>query len=145
MREISASASEAVHPAIKVKLLTSFFAVPAYDIVGLVSGLRLVLRHHTLYGDVIFEAGEMLKPIVAEGKVFGRNLDSEHLELFSQAVMMHDGWCDIARRACVAWVLIAKRMRVSKDVRGIIARMVWEARSEASGRFAEEEKNGGLL
>ena len=36
------------------------------------------------------------------------------------------GWCDAARDACVAWILVAKKIGVVKDVRKVIAKMVCE-------------------
>ena len=86
-------------------------------------------------GDAIFEAGEMLKGNIdaEEEEVFGKKKDRSDLELFVRAVTMHDSWCDVVREACVAWILIAKRIRLNKDVRKMISVMVWETRREAWG------------
>jgi hypothetical protein len=85
-------------------------------------------------GDAIFEVGEMLDGNgnidVKDRLVFGQKMELRHVELFSKAVEMYHGWCRVAREACVAWVLIAKRMGVNKDVRVVIAKMVWEVRRE---------------
>ena len=50
--------------------------------------------------------------------------------IFERAVALYDGCCDRAREACVMWILIAKRIGFNKDARRMIAKMVWEGRSE---------------
>ena len=78
---------------------------------------------------VIYKVGEALKGIIdVEGEQ--KQLSDYNCRRLLQAVKMYDGWCDLAREACVAWVLIAKRFGFGKDVRRIIAKMVWEARGE---------------
>lgn len=84
------------------------------------------------YGSIIFEAGEVLKGNIdaAEGRVFRWLRSPVQLEVFQRAESLYNEWCDAARASCVAWVLIAKRLAVNKDVRKLIAKKVWEARRE---------------
>ena len=87
-------------------------------------------------GDVIFfEVGEVLK----------ENIDFENGKIVWAAtwlfpsVAMFDKWCNVAREACVIWVLIAKRMGLKQG--RIIARMVWESRRVGRGRVGLERKD----
>ena len=125
-------------PAQKVKLSICFFGTDYSRSDDLHSDLDGLFRRYATNGscgDVIFEVGEMFMGNVdaVEGKVFGRKKDPDLVEILLLAVAMYDGWCHSAREACIVWVLIAKRMRINKDVRKMIAIMVWEARKEARG------------
>ena len=79
--------------------------------------------------------------IDAEGKLFGWNPSSDHVKFLLRAIAMHDCWCDAARETCVAWILVAKRTGLNKDVRKIIARLVWEARREGRGDLAVKKQS----
>ena len=63
-----------------------------------------------------------------EGSVSGQGQDPSRFDRLARAVEMYDRWCDLAREACVIWALFAKRMGFNKDVRKMIAKMVWEGR-----------------
>ena len=126
------------NPAEKVKLLTIFFGVHSFNISVLESALDAVFLCYASggsCGDAIFEAGEVLKGNVnvGKGEIFGLERNPTRIRVCNQAVTMYDGWCDAARELCVAWIVIAKRIRLNKDARKMIVMMVWEARSEARG------------
>ena len=128
----------------RVKLLISFFGMYFSGSGRLYFDLEEVFRRYATDGsctDVIFEVGEMFKGSidVERGMVFGRKHRSNDLDILLRAVGMYDRWCDVAREACVAWILIAKRIGVHKDVRRIIAKMVWEARREGRGNPLSKE------
>ena len=126
------------NPAKELKYLIPFCSVRPFDLYRVVLALDEVLRSHAeegSFGSAIFDAGEQLKECidVKAGTVFGEEQVSGHLKILSRAVAMYDRWCGVAREACVAWVLVAKRMGVNKDVRKIIAKSVWESRREIAG------------
>ena len=136
--------SKKVDPSTKAKLFIGFFGLHEFDFVGLASELRAVFRCYARdgsCGDAIFEIGEMMKGNmnVVEGKVFGWQRDPREVELFAQAVEMHDQFCNLARAACVAWILVAKRTGLNKDVRRFISKMVWDARSEPKRRLPDKK------
>ena len=85
----------------------------------------LVGRHATdgsCGGDVIFlEVGEVLKGNVdfENGRLFGHKHKRGYFPLLFRCTT---SGCNVARKACVIWALIAKRMGQGR----IIARMVWE-------------------
>ena len=117
-------------PAEKLKLATCFFDVYSCEFDQLTSCLEAAFQCHAdkgSCGEAIFYAGEMLKGKEhVEGEVSGKNL-----KVFSRAIAMFEYWYSVAENACVAWILTAKRTGVNKDVRKIIARMIWNGRSEA--------------
>ena len=125
-----------LEPAERAKHLIGFFGMYKFGSSRFCADLCAVFLSRAADGScadaVLFDAGEMLKGNidVQAGTVFGRNGDSEHLEMLLQAVALYDRWCGVAREACVMWVLTAKRMGVNKDVRRMIAGMVWETRRE---------------
>ena len=140
-----------MEPARRVKLLTSFFEIDSEKLSVFYSDLEEVLQCYETdwsFGSVLFEAGEMLKGnIDADGKVLGRIVDPGRLKLLLRAVAIYDDWCSVAREACVAWILVAKRMGVNKDVRKMISKMVWEAmlceaRRERGDNSAVKKQSG---
>ena len=129
-----------------LRLLSLYFFLPVHDFARLQSSLDEALRGYAndgLYGGAIFEVGEMLKGNIdaVEGTVFGHKRDPAQIEYFSQVVAMYEGWCDAARNACVAWILIAKRVGLNKDCRRLIAKIVWGARDEARGNPFKRQRN----
>ena len=78
------------------------------------AALETVLQRHATdgsCGDIIFEVGEAMRrmAVAMRGKVCGKPLKPGHVEVACKAIAMHSGWCDAARDACVAWVIIAKK------------------------------------
>ena len=130
--------NRAMEPEQRVKYVVSFANIycRVEDIHSDLEAVLLRYAREGSCGDVIFEVGEMLKGYinVEKRQVFGREQDSGFLEMVVRAVAMYDRWCDLVREACVAWVIIARRMRVHKDVRRMIAKMVWETRRWQAGR-----------
>ena len=118
-------------PEKRAKLLVSFFGLYAFGSADLYSDLKELLQRHETdeaLKQVIFDVGGTLKDTIEEGKVLGKDVNSTCLETFLRVVELYDRWCDVAREACVAWILIAKRMGLNKDVRRMIAKLVWEGR-----------------
>ena len=121
-----------------MKLVTSFFLSVSLDVFQYEETLSKALHCFANDGscaDAIFEAGELLKGVVdpVERKVLGRQRSVTQVLILQKAVKMYDCWCDIAREACVAWIMVARRMNFNKDARKMIAMMVWEMRDEARG------------
>ena len=125
----------------RLELFVLFFDLHPVGAHRLYSSLFDVLRCHAgdgTCGSLIFAVGKMLKGKVDVEKkeVFGHWHKQQRLSFFQtllQAVAMYDRWCDAAREACVAWVLIAKQMGLNKDIRRMIAIIVWETRKEGMG------------
>jgi hypothetical protein len=55
-------------------------------------------------------------------------MGADELYALMRAVGLHDEWCDNAKQAIESWGLIGRRLGVMRDVRMMIARMVWEER-----------------
>ncbi len=49
---------------------------------------------------------------------------------------MYEYWLGLARQAVYCWLRLSKSLRVTKDVRLLIANLIWEERAEWSERFA---------
>ena len=121
-------------PAQRVKVM-SFFGLYSFGTDELVNNLRLVLdcySRDSSNGRLLFEVGEMLLgKIEAEvGKVFGRKEDASCVKVLLRTVAIYDACCNTASEGCVAWILVAKRLKVNKDVRTMISKMVWRNRRE---------------
>lgn len=130
-------------PKDKVKLLCNIVVVVPHLLRPFALNLRVLIwqfESDGSCGDVIFEAGEVLEGSIdpEEDEVFGQKHGSD-LDLFKRVLAMHEGWCKAARAACVAWILIAKRTGFHKDVRKMISKIVWKARSEARGAILLEK------
>ena len=124
--------------AFKLKLLCVVLSIDPFYLDQLSLNLDAAIRVYMSDGsfsDAIFEAGEVLKGNinVEKEEVFGKKQARSELRIFERAVSMYDSWCNTAGEACVTWILIAKQIGIQKDVRKMIAKMVWEARSEARG------------
>ena len=122
----------------RVKLVSKFCGVRPFGFDRLELGLVELFQGYSrdgTGGDAVFEAGEVFRGNidVGERRVFGHKRHPHQVEIFTRAVAMYEEWCHLAREACVAWVLIARRIDFNKDVRRIIAEMVWQARNEARG------------
>ena len=99
------------------------------------SDLEAVFLSHDTDGScrgVIFEVGEVVigDMDVSEVERELQNQSPDFRKLLFRAVTMHVKCCDEAREACVTWILIARRMRFNKDMRIMIAKIVWETRRE---------------
>ena len=121
-----------MEPAQRVNLLASFFGLYFPGSAGFRSDLDVFHRFNRDggHGSVLFEVGEMFKGGNGGEMVFLQDEDTGLVDILMRAVAMFDKWCDAAREACVAWVLIAKRMEFNKDVRKMVAKMVWDTRRE---------------
>jgi hypothetical protein len=73
---------------------------------------------------------------VTEPTVFGRSLSAAGWESIMQVLALHDGMLNRARAAIDCWSMAARRLRVVKDMRVVIAKMVWEE----PWRWSNEEK-----
>jgi hypothetical protein len=82
---------------------------------------------------VVFAMGRILRKQIKVDKqmIFGKLEGTYLLGPTMDAVQFHDAICQAARLAVDAWSIIGARLRVVKDVRLIIARLVWNARDEA--------------
>jgi hypothetical protein len=86
---------------------------------------------------VQYEIGEAcVRGDVFDGR-FDRHLDDDAAEALQDAIDIYNERCDTAKRAIECWLVVGKRLRVVKDIRGMIAVMLWEQRWE----WAEAESN----
>ena len=82
-------------------------------------------------GRVVFEIGRRCK--VHQHATHAQLFDWPALRKICPAmrrcVQLYDEWCEAAKRAVNCWSVIGQRLGVVKDIRLMIARMVWEGRS----------------
>ncbi len=75
----------------------------------------------------VFEIGAALKPHLdlANARAFGKPLGvcKQSVQL---CVELHDKWCAEAKKAISCWTVVATRLGVVKDVRLLIAQMLWD-------------------
>ena len=78
---------------------------------------------------VVWEIGAACKDHVVGHTVFGVDESGSDPHAIVRAVQYYDRWCDVAKRAIQQWLMVARRVRLVKDLRTMIARMAWEERS----------------
>ncbi len=86
-------------------------------------------------GRVIFELGAAYRGHVdVRGLVvFGERISKKkRAEVAQRCVDLHERWCRLARAAIECWLLVAARLGVVKDIRLLLARSLWESRSDWS-------------
>ncbi len=82
-------------------------------------------------GRRVFETGGALAVI----KGWRKNpQDAEITTACERAVSLFEQWCAEARRTILCWLWIAKRLDVSKDIRLLIADLLWDQRAAWSER-----------
>ncbi len=86
-------------------------------------------------GRVVFELGRAFKGHVdvAEKIVFGMSeLDEEKLLAVQRCLALHEKWTAAATEAIEFWLVAGRRLGVAKDVRLMIARLLWMERASWS-------------
>ncbi len=84
---------------------------------------------------ILFLIGRALKENIdaAEEEIFRVGVDFDsHIGPANQAVSFYSSQIKSARLAVETWTLVATRLRVMKDMRILIGKMIWEARFEAN-------------
>ncbi len=79
---------------------------------------------------IVFEIGRVLRGHVSRsGHVFGVQVaNGEHRAAAVRAVALHRAWEESAREALRAWTRVGRRAGVVRDVRKMIAQLVWAER-----------------
>ncbi len=82
-------------------------------------------------GRVLFELGSALKEHVdvASQTCFEKSANDEELTAMCRCAKLYDEWCNEAKAAIACWIVIGRRLSVVKDVRQVIARMLWKERA----------------
>ncbi len=78
-------------------------------------------------GRVIFEIG-----FTAAYCSFATDEDTERQ--LHRAELLYNEWCSCAKQRIRCWLWLSKRLGVVKDIRRLVAEMVWEERAEWSDR-----------
>ena len=90
---------------------------------------------------VVFLIGRALKGNIDMEKkeIFGNNHEfNSRVGPANQAVSFYDSQIKSARLAVDTWTLVATRLRVIKDMRIYIGKMIWDARFEANYSISSE-------
>jgi hypothetical protein len=84
---------------------------------------------------IVFAIGKILKGHVqsSERAIFGRTSPKYDLRIgpANQAIELYDFQVKSCRKAVDAWSVVGMRNRIVKDIRVMIAKMIWNAREEA--------------
>jgi hypothetical protein len=85
-------------------------------------------------GRIVFELGAAFSGQICEYDdiIFHRDVTEEVMRAAEECVELHDKWCGQAKEAIRCWLVIARRKRVVKDIRKVVARMLWEQRASWS-------------
>jgi TPR repeat protein len=76
---------------------------------------------------VVFDLGAAFKRLadVANGKVIAKRVSAEQLSATKRCIELHELCQKNAKAAIEGWIGVARRLKVVKDVRVVIARMLW--------------------
>jgi hypothetical protein len=81
---------------------------------------------------VVFVMGRILRKQIKADKqtIFGKLEGTHLLGPAMDAVQFHEAVCRAARRAVDAWSIVGRRVRIVKDLRLMIGKLIWSARDE---------------
>jgi hypothetical protein len=81
----------------------------------------------------VFAIGRSLNNQIFDGRLFLPiwRVSSKQLQLAEKAVAFFKAECVAAKKAVFAWSLVGVRLGVVKDIRVLIGKLIWDARSEA--------------
>jgi TPR repeat protein len=79
----------------------------------------------------MFVIGRVLKVHLNGGRIFGKSVDPDHIRRAKQAVAFYEAEIEACQHAVHAWTQVGMAWKVVKDIRRLIARMIWETREEA--------------
>lgn len=77
----------------------------------------------------LFELGAAFRDHLVGRTLFDRPAAPDKLRAASRAVALHAESCERAQTAIEAWLLVARRKRVVRDMRRAIAKMLWASRA----------------
>lgn len=88
---------------------------------------------------IMFAIGQALQGNVDDeaGTIFGHDFDSFYCNKTAakQAVAFYEAQIKATKEAMHAWVQVGVRWRVVKDIRKLIAKLIWDAREEALYKY----------
>ncbi len=82
---------------------------------------------------IVFAIGRVLKGQIGTHKIFGeRYSSSDTIALANEAVQFYDFQLQMYRKAVDCWTHISLKINVVKDIRKMIANLIWDSRHEAA-------------
>ncbi len=81
---------------------------------------------------MVFELGAVFKTAQLNVKcetIYGKIASMAMLKAAQACVKLHDEWCERAMVAIECWIGVARQLGVVKDLRLLIARMLWKERA----------------
>ncbi len=75
-------------------------------------------------GRIVFEIGH----VFASNRDW-RHRDSEQDVVWKRVMLLYNGWCSCAKQAVLCWLWLAKALGVSKDIRVLIANLIWDQKA----------------
>ena len=89
----------------------------------------------------VFELGAAYRGHIVGKKLFGVPVVPDKLAQAARAVALHAEWCEQARCATEAWLWVARKKGVVKDIRGSIAKLLWAQRAAwAKGKQEKKQR-----
>ncbi len=92
-------------------------------------------------GRIMFEFGEAFAGI---GKWRYDGYDTEKIAAGMRAVKLYEQWCAEAKRAVLCWISLARDLVVAKDIRLMIADLIWDQRAAWSERVVAADLAKGM-
>ncbi len=105
------------------EFLRSFFLHVDQLVSGSGDATVVFLIGHALKGSIDVEKKEIFGPTLKFDSLVGSA---------NQAVSFYESQCKAAHLALDTWTIISSRLKIPKDIRRLIGKMIWEARYEAN-------------
>jgi hypothetical protein len=85
-------------------------------------------------GRIVFELGVAFKGRIdaATKTTFGSKCSDEKLQAAQRCVELHEEWIALTKGAIECWLAIARRLKVVKDIRLVVAKLLWAERADWS-------------
>lgn len=91
---------------------------------------KLVTEHRSDHGKApkaIFQIGATLR----YSNYHERKIGYANIHAIGLAIDLYIRWCEKAKMAVDAWLIVSRRLKFHKDMRRVIGEMVWAGRSDA--------------
>ncbi len=82
-------------------------------------------------GRIVFELGAAFKGDFnkEERRVFGVGVSQKECAAIAKCISKHNTSCSDARTAIECWLVVGRRAAVAKDIRHVIAKLLWADRA----------------
>ncbi len=80
---------------------------------------------------MVFEIGKVCNGniVYERNSVFNWGFDDRQVGAVERCVTLYHEWCENAKRTIYCWILVARKKKMARDIRGMISKMLWANRA----------------